>query len=92
MPECVHLTILSPGQLDERVLPIIGIEPYTTQDRGEIPHGYGKVSARKLLVELWMAKGKTAEEVQQLLVSHWSNIVHNARPYVQWTAPLPYAG
>lgn len=83
------LQIYSPGTLDEKVLAVIGREPYTTQDRGEKPHGYGKVGARQLLESLWRSLGTSEEKLDQLMKDHWANVQYKGFPYVRWQAPIP---
>lgn len=87
----VYLCIYSPGVLDEKTLKIIGREPYTTQDRGDKPHGYGKVGARKLITKLWQALGASEQYIENLLENHWANTTFRDQPYVVWSAPLPLA-
>lgn len=89
--ECVNLSILSPGVLDEKVLQVIGKESYTTQDRGETPHGYGKVGARKLIEAHLRAVGMMSAQIQQLMTDHWTNIIYRGIPHVCWKAPFPTA-
>jgi hypothetical protein len=87
----VEYSIYSPGQLDAQTLSIIGRKPYTTQDRGYTPHGYGKVGARRLLVSLWDTLGASAREIEQIMKDHWTNTTVNGEPFVRWKAPLPAA-
>lgn len=87
--DCVYLEVLSPGALEDHVLRVISKQPYTTQ-RGEAPHGYGKVGARRLLESLWQSLGVSTMDIQNLLKNHWSNIMLRGVPYVQWSAPLPF--
>lgn len=89
--ECVYLSVYSAGHLEKRVLQMIGKKPYTTQDRGNVPHGYGKVGARKLLETLWRSIGVPPWEINRLLHDHWTNTTYEGRPHVRWKAPIPYA-
>jgi hypothetical protein len=84
---CALLQIYSPGSLDPQTLSIISHKPYTTQDRGEVLHGYGKMGARQLLENLLRWMGLPAEK---LLKNHWRNTMFNNIPHVVWTAPLPH--
>lgn len=86
-----QLRIFSQGHLDSGVLTIIGRQAYTTQDRQEKVHGYGKVGARKLIQELWSANGLSSAQIETFLHDHWTNGMYNRVPHVVWTAPLPYA-
>lgn len=90
-PECTYLSVFSEGVLEQRVLQTIGRKPYTTQDRGEVPHGYGKVGARKLLEALWKSIGATPWKLNRLMNNHWSNVDYNGTPHIRWKAPIPYA-
>lgn len=85
----VEYSIYSPGYLDSRTLAVIGRQPYTTRDRGDTPHGYGKVGARKLLTALWKSLGASPTSIESLLKHHWSNTTLGGYPFVRWTAPLP---
>ena len=85
----VWYSIYSPGHLSEAILAIIGKQPYTTQDRGETLHGYGKVGARKLLKALWETLGASPVAIESLFVHHWTNIFIGDNPFVRWSAPLP---
>ncbi|OGG08444.1 hypothetical protein A2154_04690 [Candidatus Gottesmanbacteria bacterium RBG_16_43_7] len=71
------------------ILQIIGKVPYTSRNRGEQPHGYGKVGARKLITGLWSALGLKLSDIDILLQNHWANTDYNGVPHVCWTAPLP---
>lgn len=87
-PNCVLLEVLSPGVLEQHVLSVISKQPYTTQ-RGEAPHGYGKIGARRLLESLWQSLGVSTVDIQNLLKNHWSNTMLEGNPHVCWNAPLP---
>ncbi len=86
--DLARLMIYSPGQLDEPTLAKIGRVPYSTQE-GQHKHGYGKVGARKLLTDLWLAIGMPRPQVNRLLAHHWQNVNFQGKPHVRWTAPLP---
>ncbi len=87
----VEYSIYSPGHLDKATLAIIGRQPYTTRNRGERLHGYGKVGARKLLTALWKSLGTSPGTIESLLKHHWSNTTLAGSPFVRWSAPLPMA-
>jgi hypothetical protein len=89
---CAYMEIYSEGELTKRVLRAISRKPYTTQDRGERPHGYGKVGARRLLESLWQSLGKKPAQIRELMQNHWSNVTYRDRSYVRWQAPIPLAG
>jgi hypothetical protein len=85
--ECALLQIFSPGELGSETLKVIGTRPYTTQERGERLHGYGKVGAQLLLTALLNSLKLPAGK---LLANHWQNGSLGGFPHVIWTAPLPY--
>lgn len=90
LQDYVNLFIYSQGALEEEVLQLIGQYPYTTQDKGSTPHGYGKVGARRLLDALWNSLGASSTRVKQLMVDQWMNTMYQGTPHVRWKAPLPY--
>lgn len=89
--DCVYLLIYSQGSLAEKVLKIIGRQPYTTQDKRDVPHGYGKVGARKLLEDLWCSLGLNSDKIEELMEDHWANVSLGGLPCVRWRAPIPYS-